>query len=849
MEAASEQRLIEHLEANRPWSRTLPNGAKAVLQSDYRSDLVSIQIWMGSGSIHEDSLWGSGCSHFLEHLVFRGSERLEDGQAAAMAQALGAEINAYTSFDRTVYWMEGPSETADAMLEILADLVFAPKLGESAFKGERSVIQREIAMTQDDPDRTVLHSLLENAFTRNPLRFPVIGLPALFDQLSLQDIQNYHRERYSPGNTFIIAAGAIDPETFEHSLNSHLADREPRPVKVPYVPVEPVQLAARTTTGFADVQLCRGRIGFKIPSLRHPQAPAIDLLASVLGAGQSSLLRRELVENQQIVHTISATAWNPADPGLFLISYDCDPEKALEAESALFDLIDHLNPESIPDLAVEKAKRFALLGEIQARQTIGGTAARTGIAHAAIRDPEYPLRYLKELRAQTPESLLTIAKTVFQESKRTCARLLPLCHRPQSRAIFKPAAVGPFEEKQLNRGGHLIWQRDSSLPRVAFRITFRGGPLFENDREKGGTSLLASLLAQDTRFQTGQELHSALESNGIFFREFAGNNTFGLSIECMPDDCKIAIRTLHRALNDITFLPETFRREKQGQIAYLQDTLDSPLDKAQILLRKQFMRKHAFACSPLGDLSTLPEIGIPEIENLQRRLVHRANATLVVSGDFNEKELLPLLEELVTSLPVLPAGFTIPNESPPDLPACKVHVHSNSQQAIVLEAFEDPGAASHWNLTADFVDELLSDMSGPLFSEIRDKRSLAYFIGASRLSAFQFGMFSLYAGTRPDAAGEVLQAWQSPLEQLASGQFPSDLFTHARKRLLTQSRQQIQTLVGRNAVVAMNALLGRPLMHWKSLQSDLESCQPDQVARFVTRFLNPRHRIQFILSP
>src|SRR5271168_1395791 len=157
-----------------PVERTvLPNGLTLLVKPDRSAALASVQVWVKTGSIHEGRQLGAGLSHYLEHMLFKGTKRRSGRDISATVQASGGYINAYTTFDRTVYYIDLPSENLEVAVDVLADAVFHSTLPEDEVNRERDVILREIAMTKDDPDNRLWESLFAAAFREHPYRHPI----------------------------------------------------------------------------------------------------------------------------------------------------------------------------------------------------------------------------------------------------------------------------------------------------------------------------------------------------------------------------------------------------------------------------------------------------------------------------------------------------------------------------------------------------------------------------------------------------------------------------------------------------------------------------------------------------
>jgi zinc protease len=288
--------LLDRFWSVRPERYILSNGLMVLLQPDSSAPISSVQVWVKTGSIHEGAHLGAGISHFLEHMLFKGTTRRAGRDISLTIQAHGGHINAYTTFDRTVYHVDLPSEHTAVAIDVLADAVLHSTLPAEEVTREREVILREIDMGQDDPDHRLGEALFATAFREHGYRFPIIGYREVFSTLTRDDLLAYYRARYVPNNLVVVVAGAFDPSATRAAIEEHFG-AAPRASLAPVPqPGEPLQLARRTRHLFEDVQLSRVEFGWQIPGLAHPDAPALDVLANILGGGDSSILWQEIRE-------------------------------------------------------------------------------------------------------------------------------------------------------------------------------------------------------------------------------------------------------------------------------------------------------------------------------------------------------------------------------------------------------------------------------------------------------------------------------------------------------------------------------------------------------------------------
>src|SRR5215208_6847188 len=179
---------------------TLPNGLIVIVREDHSAPVVSAQAWCMAGSIHEGHWLGAGMSHVLEHMLFKGTTTRAGSRIDQEVQEAGGYMNAYTSFDRTVYHIDVPNTGSRVAIDILCDIMQHATLPADEMAKEKQVIVREMDMNIDDPHRRASRRLFETAYTRSPYRYTVIGYPDIFNEVQREDLLAFYREKYAPNN-------------------------------------------------------------------------------------------------------------------------------------------------------------------------------------------------------------------------------------------------------------------------------------------------------------------------------------------------------------------------------------------------------------------------------------------------------------------------------------------------------------------------------------------------------------------------------------------------------------------------------------------------------------------------
>ena len=847
--AAADLRLLDPFWRETVERIVLPNGLTIILKQDSSAALASVQVWVKTGSIHEDAHLGAGLSHYLEHMLFKGTSHRAGRDISATVQAHGGYINAYTTFDRTVYYIDLPSEHTHVAVELLADAVLNSTLPADETAKEKDVILREIAMTKDDPDNRLWESLFSTAFREHPYRQPIIGHRDVFSAVTREDLLGYYRARYVPNNLVVVIVGDIDLAATRAAVEKHFG-AAPRAKLAPVlVPAEPLQLAPREDHRFEKVETTRAALSWPIPGLTHDDAPILDLLATVLGSGDSSVLWQDIREKRGLVHTIDASSWNPGTTGLFCISFTSDADKRLAATAAIHESLARCVVRGFTPGRLKKALRQLVVGEINTRKTMSGQASRLGAAEVVVGDLDYSRSYFERLRDVTPADVRRVLKVYLAAERLTSISLNPESAAPRgSKSGRTGGATSDFTEVRLRNGARLLLQPDRRLPNLHLRFIMQGGPLFEEAGKRGATALLATMLTKDTRRRSAAKVAEFIEEVGGSFYPLSGNNTLGVAVEVLPPDFSRALAVLADAVTAPAFKPATVNLERDAQVAALQQDADDVVTFARKLARRKFFGAHPLALDAHGDEAGVKALKPADLAALHRRLCTGPNVVLAVAGDFDPRQLTPKLKAFLAKLPADPAPAVSAQPGGPAEVGDFVEKQPR-EQAVVLQAFPGPRVHAPDFYVAEVADELFSGMASRLFERVREEKGLAYFIRSGRIAGLDAGMFYFFAGTQPGREGEVLAEIDAEIARVQSGGVEPVELARCQVRLKAALRQSMQTNSARAMQAGVNALQGQPINDWKNHDARVEAVTIQDLAAFAERYFQQSLRTQLTVRP
>jgi zinc protease len=805
-------------------AETLPNGLTLILDPDPAAPVVSAQIWVETGSMHEDRSLGAGISHFLEHMVFKGTRDYDADELASIVQAAGGHWNAYTSFDRTVYYIDGPADSLPVFLKCLTGLVFFPVIPESEFEKEKDVIRREIDMSLDDPDNAATRLLFSTAFHIDPRRHPVIGHRHRFDSVTYQDLTDYHHARYTTDRCFAVISGDFDPDQARDLVTTLTANCQPVCGREPLVATDPPQIGPRRARETFAIPASRISLAWKTPALDHPDAPACEVLAAMLGRGRASRLHRTLREQRGLALEISAFCWTgPGREGLLAVTADATPEKRDELIEAIHIELAGLLTDALED-DIAKAKRQIAASQFRSLTTASGRASDLASNWHEARDLDFTRRHVAAIQAVTVDDIRRAARSLSDE------RLTLTILDPLDAPV--PARAGKIHRRREDIGVHTLANGlqvalipDHRVPLVHIQAAVRAGLPSETPETNGLNQLLASTLPKGTATRSAQEIAITLESLGASVSAGTGNNALLVQAGGLATD----IGTIAAVFSEILVSPslpqDAIAREKASQLAALEEAMLDPLHTGFRALRHAAFSGTGYGLDSLGSLESLEALKREALTVHHARHFNAANITLAIAGDFDSARLLDLLAE---NLSDLPKGDRWP--VPPTSQGTGEHtVRLPKKQAVLTVGFPGVDVSSPERHALAMVQEYATDMAGPLFSRIREDLGLAYQVGATQFLGYDAGLFTFYLATSPEQADFARLELMAEIGRIAAAGIPDDAFDRVRATVLSGLALQQQSPAHTARHVALDLLFGHPADEHRRLAAIYQALTPQQV--------------------
>jgi zinc protease len=815
---------------------TLPNGLGVIVQEDHSAPVASVQVWVETGSIHEGRHLGGGLSHLLEHMLFKGTPSRGASAFAQSVQDAGGYINAYTSFDRTVYWIDIPAKGVPVAIELLADAVMNSTLPADEYVKEQEVIRREFAMGMDDPDRMSSQALFATAYREHPYRHPIIGYLDVFNGLQRDEVMAYYKRRYVPNNMFFVVVGDVEAGRVQAQLTELFAPH-PRGAASPvFIPEEPPQLGRRESHTEFATELTRLHMAWHVPPASHPDVPALDVAAVVLGSGRSSQLYKALREDLSLVHSVDAWCYAPGHAGLFGVDTVLDPGKRAEVEAEILRMIERLRENGVTERELAKARRASLSHQLQAVTTMRGRASDLGSNWLLTRNLDFSRDYLEAIQRVTPADIQRVLATYLIDRNLSVISLNPPESLAQA-AITAPAIVaGEIQKFELSNGLRLIVREDHRLPLVSVNAAFKAGLLAETAGNNGITRLLSKVLLKGTRTRTAGQIADEIEELGGGIGSEAGNNSVSVSVRVMRPDFRTGMDILADVLVNATMPEKAVAREKEAQLAGIKAEEEEMTVVARNLLRAQLFGSHPYGLRGSGTPESVARLTPADLLAFRDRHLVARNGVLAVFGDVRAEEVRAMAEQMFSALPAgEPALADVPE--PPALAASReVESLKDKEQAVLMVGFPGVDLFSPDSAALEIIDEACSDLGSRLFLRIREEMGLAYFVGSSHMSGLARGMFAFYLGTAPEKIGDVKAALLDEISKLARHGLTDAELARSKEKSIGQQEIRNQSNGAFAFQAALNELYGLGHSYHLEQRRQIEALTIEEVRNVARKY-------------
>ncbi len=815
----------------------LDNGLTVIIQPLQSSQAVSIYALVKAGSSTEGEFLGKGISHFVEHMLFKGTVKRKVGEIPKEVKSIGGRINAWTDLDSTMYTLDVPKNEFIKGLDIISDMLMNSAFDPVQVEKEREVIHGEMRLYKDRPERRLSANVFRNVYIRHPYRHPTIGYEPLFDSITRDELYNYYRAKYIPNNIVLSIAGPVDPVLIRPLIQKAFEGFKQRPYPLRNLDAEQPQMSPRYYEEYYQTPLFRFSLAYPSVALADPDMYALDVLAMAISNGESSRLYKDVYKKRKLVKSITASNYTPADKGIFEIEGVMDQDNLDPLIKAVKFNLEDIKRRGLTADELAKIKRQVYAQFVYSRQTSSNLASRAALDEAFTGDVQFYQYYSKAVKQVSNEDIKRVAQKYFVDSALSVTVLKPLESKPVEKEKSKNNLT-LMQRIILDNGLTVLLKEDKSVGVSSVLMLLKGGVNQETALQNGISQLLAQAWTRGNKNKSEEQLLKEMELRGVSINAFAGRNSWGMTVNSLSEDLPFAIDTLTDTIQLPAFKDDILAEEKDKMYTAIDAREDDVKGLTLKKLLETLFKEHPARLDQNGSKETLKDINSAIISQHYRRFMTPDNMVIAVAGNFNSTQVLNQIKKRFSSLAksnVVLKKFT---EAPPSVMRVQ-EIKVPKQQAVVAFSFQAPVMGDKDRYAMEHISTILgSGLGGRLFVKIRDELGKAYTVGAWYTPYSDMGTFTLFVLTTNDKIDTVKDIFIRELSDLQANIVTDQEFKDAKAFLKGSFNMSLSTSSAIAYTAAIDELFGLGFQYYEKHDALIDAVTKDDIRRVAVKYLD-----------
>lgn len=843
----------------------LKNGMSLLIKEDDRFPLVNVRLFVQAGSAYENPEQ-AGISHLLEHMVFKGTNTRGPGKTALEIESVGGDMNAATSFDYTVYYVEVPEKEWKLGMDIVTDMTFNAAIDPDELTSEREVVLSELERGEDNPGSRIFKTLQSIVWKDTSYQWPIIGYRDTVKNISAEDIHAYIDRLYQPQSMLLTVVGKINPEEVVKEAEKLCGSIED---KKPVVP--PVTFAA-PASGEPTVKIIPGKwnkayIGaaFPIPGLSSAKTAGLEMLCELLGGGETSRLYRKFKYEKRMVDSISVSSLTLERAGMLYIFATLDADKVEEFWKELMVELSRVDLSEFTDREMDRVTLNLEDSLFLTKETLSGLASKLGYFQFFEGGQQAEENYLYDLRNISREQLQKLYDEYFVPENIAACMLLPEGAAADAgvfeesvsknwpagaKAVGEVAAAGPGEGAtiELTNGSKIVFIPDETLPYTALSMYWVGGDADLAQEQQGLAALTSQSLTRGTASMNATELEDYVSDRAASIGATAGREVFAINSKFPSRFTGDMLPLIKEIITEPRFAPEELDRARQDQVSAIKRKEDRPLSLAFRNIFPFLYKSGSYSYYHLGMPSNVSKYSGANVRDFWDRQSSRP-FVIAVCGDYDRDALADFARELDRKL--------VLKGTPPLVSAAQWGdkkdlnlVLPDRNQAHLMVVFPVPGMEDR-DATAglSLLRASLAGQSGLLFRDLRDKQGLGYTVTAFLWQAPKTGFMAFYIGTKPEQLEQAMTGFEKTVKMLKEKDLPEDEIIRARNILNGEYYQEHQSLLSRSRESSSLIVKGFDADFDIKIIKQAENMDASQVRELINKYIDWDNKYSLTVQP
>ena len=855
----------------------LDNGLKVFLKEDPHSPVSSIFVWVNTGSAYENDNQ-RGLAHVHEHMIFKGTDNLKVGEISKQLEAHGGEVNAFTSFDETVYYTTISNEFIDVGLNILSDCMSNATFDEEELSKELEVILEEIKRGNDSPSNCLSEMMFKHTFSSSTYGLPIIGTPESVKSFKRSDVKGFYDKWYQAENMHLVVVSGAKSDDVKLKIEKVFSKIRQDKVEKPKFMENENVLGLQINTEFHEVNEIYFAFSFKSKKATDKDSAVLDIVSHILGSGTSSLLYKELKEDLSLVTSIYSSNYAMRHSGVFMITGTFLNDNINQVIKEVCLKIQQICNLDFDLAQIERAKNSILSDDLHENETVQGQAQSIGYLESLTGDIESKKIYLERIKKITPEEISKVASSLFilenlnlnlifpkkikfENDKHLKKMILDIfnissdpCVRDLSSYVSKDYSMSKIVHSKPTRitldcGADLLVLQNTKTPLFSLRSVSMGGLRQENKASNGKFSILAELFERGSKNFSKDQLSMKTELLASDIEGYSGKNTLGLKLLGPSANLQELIEIYSDVISNPLFIEKELEIVKMDTMSYLNRKKQNYAALTADKFYEKLFPNHPYSMNQYGTEESLVNISQDNISKAYRETITKNNLLFSAVGNF---DLEQLVECLNSNLDISDEDFLNIKDS--TFTPIKEDQNfetklGDKQQSHIMIGTYAPSMESQDQYAFQVMNSCLSGMGGRLFLELRDRKSLAYTVSSFYSPSPTIGHFGVYIGCSPEKKDESIEAINREISKLVTDGITSSEIERSKNYLIGRNDISLQRNASINARISQGCFFGLGPEEPFEFSSKIRNVTLEEVNKVILKYLSSCNKVIVAYEP
>ncbi|MCY4643407.1 MAG: pitrilysin family protein [Bacteriovoracales bacterium] len=822
----------------------------------------SVQMWFRAGSSLEEK-GDEGIAHFLEHMFFKGTPKRPGAQIASEVESFGGEINAFTSFDYTCYYINFPSPNIKESIHILLDMVSHPEFLEKELVPERNVVFEEYKKSLDNPHHDHFHRIQKNCFLGG-YAHPILGKEQSIKNFSRNQLTKFRKNHYNSDNSLFIVAGDIEQR--EQIKKIILQYRLPEGPLSKFLPFR-LKTKPQIDVYEKDVQMVQTTLTIPASLYEKKEGAYEDLAINAIGCGESSLLHQKLVVETSLANKAGGSSMFMVNGGGHFIRLVCPLRNLSKVYDEFIKLIKRLLEKGIAEEDIQKIKNQYVASKVYEKESLESLAFSFGHSYAQNGDINCEAAFIDHLKScsshEAHQSLLNIFRRPIHvnvqiprgieiDGIRRKASLFQKklqsfdlqSQHDQKRFQSKASKFDPqVRELSLKKGIRFIHRYNPLTPTFNLYAFIKGGLSEERKKNNGLYYILGHLLGKGYKGKSYHRLKLDLDKMSSSLSGFSGRNSYGLGLHGLSDHSHNLFEIFFKSLINPLFLSKSFNHEIKIAQRELLNQEEDPAKQCFKLVNKILFAGHSYSMPLMGSRESLTSLARQEIVDIHEKKMKSEEILISFSGNIKLEECLSLITPFIDQFKERREKRTTKRQPTPNLSTIKTYKHHKAfqrEQAHIFVGMRAFRQGHPNNLFIKMLTAHLSGQSSELFVRVRDQEGLCYVVQPIHFAALEAGYWGIYIASGIEKTQKALEAINEILDDYSHKGLGKKEFDRVKSMIQGQDLLNIQTNEDYTQIYSIPVLHGRGLDEHHQFMQKIQNSTRDEFNRVIRSFLSKK---------